>query len=103
MLWHLDTNAKPMKTLYALMFTVYSVTSLSCGAKKEETNKDTQSTTAKDSRLSFSRIYSGNIDGRLKISMKLSADDGRLEGKYYYSNVGNDIPLHGTIDTTEKL
>ncbi|HEY0005749.1 MAG TPA: DUF3298 domain-containing protein [Pyrinomonadaceae bacterium] len=47
--------------------------------------------------------FRGNIGGENKIEMKLVRDGERLSGTYFYSKVGSNLEVRGTIDKQGNL
>ncbi|MDH4227601.1 MAG: hypothetical protein OEV59_07650 [Deltaproteobacteria bacterium] len=43
-------------------------------------------------------LFSGKIDGKYDIRMKLGINGSDLTGVYYYTSVGKEIPVRGTVD-----
>lgn len=51
----------------------------------------------------FSRSYSGAIDGRYKIVMRLNRDGSSLTGSYFYTSARNAIEIQGSIDASNRF
>lgn len=61
--------------------------------------------TAKNTSLDFIRTYTGKIDNKYPLHIKLTATNGKVSGRYFYDKVGTDIEIIGTIagDSTIHL
>lgn len=74
-----------------------SVADTSGKAITPTTSTPEQPTTQGNTSTSCERNYTGKLDGRLDIRMKLCRKKDRLTGSYQYVKYGKDITLQGTV------
>lgn len=53
--------------------------------------------------ITFIRTYEGTIQNKYEYVVKLTANNGKIKGKYLYKNKGTEINLAGTIDESGNL
>ncbi len=81
---HLKNIIMNLKT-YTFIFLILFINSCNEKAKIEDINFD------------FIKTFSGKVDNKHPLHMKISSENGEINGTYFYDKVGTDIKIESTI------
>lgn len=93
---------KAVVLLALFLFTVFGAGwARVTAATKPVPPETTAVTTAIGSTPAGEVPYTGAIDGNLSIHMRLTINEGKVTGSYYYDNIKTDIVLKGKVDGSQ--
>jgi hypothetical protein len=72
--------------LFALLFSLFA-------CKNESTSNS----------INFIKTFEGEIANKYEVVMKLRAENGNVEGNYFYRKTGEKIKIKGTIEKSGKI
>lgn len=80
---------------YIFIFSSLIILSISCKKKTKEIKPS----------FNFIKTYTGKIDNKHSLHIKLNSDNGKINGTYFYDKTGTNIKVIGTIlkDSTITL
>lgn len=87
-----------MKTLISILFLSFLFTACQESNSSSQEAGNSQDQSSETIKADFDNTYTGQINNKLDIVMRLKASSGQIRGTYYYASKGIDIELTGQID-----
>lgn len=69
-----------------------------CKKTKDQSNQQ-----ASNIQLDFVKTFEGQIDNKYDIILKITSNEGQIDGNYCYKSVGTNIQVKGSLDTNGNL
>lgn len=89
------------KMFPAVVISTLLLASLPGCSEQKETKSPTvtpaSQTSVPDLQVAFTKVYSGDMDGKYGITMNLTRKGKKLTGSYFYNKVKKTIPISGEI------
>jgi len=76
---------------------------LGCNSTEKTNENSKTESKASTVEIDFSKAFEGAINEQHKIMMKIKSTDGKIRGSYFYTNIGIEISLTGTLDNSGNI
>lgn len=95
---------KNMKKLYYILIIIATFIFFACEEEEQSNPVELYDLyEADDVEQNFTKTFEGQLDFEYDIVMKISSNNGKVTGNYYYKNAGEELKLKGTIDKEGKV
>lgn len=67
--------------------------------QQPQQTSNTNSQNNSNTSIDFVKTFEGKLDNKYEVMMKITANNGVINGTYYYKSVGKDLTVKGNIDS----